>query len=110
MFLFTKKTRNIIKWFWGIFATLIILSMVVTYSGFTMLARTSTPNSSIELTEEELAQLRENASGTTTADGATVQDNIDEAVGAATSGAGSTIEEPPIPASAPTVPELRFDI
>lgn len=64
MFLFTKKTKNVVKWFWIVFATLIMLSMVFTYSGFTMLARTQTPQPQ-ELTPEILAQLQDEQGSTT---------------------------------------------
>lgn len=53
MYLFNRRTRNIIKIFWGILATLVILSMVITYSGFTMLARTQ-PSQPIEISPEDL--------------------------------------------------------
>jgi Na+/H+-dicarboxylate symporter len=53
MYLFNRRTRNVIKVFWGILATLVILSMVITYSGFTMLARTQ-PSQPIEISPEDL--------------------------------------------------------
>gem|GEM_PF-5915685 len=41
--LFHKRTKKVIKIVWGVFASLIMLSMIITYSGFTLLARTSSP-------------------------------------------------------------------
>ncbi len=32
-FLFHKKTKTAIKWIWGVFAVIIIISMVFAYSG-----------------------------------------------------------------------------
>jgi hypothetical protein len=40
MFLFNKKTRNIIKYIWIVLTVFIVLSMVLTYSGFTRLPNT----------------------------------------------------------------------
>jgi len=57
MFLFTKRTKKVIKWFWGVFAVLVILSMVFTYSGFTMLAGTGAPRTN-EIPPEVLAELQ----------------------------------------------------
>jgi Na+/H+-dicarboxylate symporter len=53
MYLFNRRTRNIIKVFWGILATLVILSMIITYSGFTMLARTQ-PSQPMDVSPEDL--------------------------------------------------------
>jgi len=53
MYLFNKRTRNVIKVFWGIFATLVIISMVFTYSGFTTLTST-TPTEPREITQDDL--------------------------------------------------------
>jgi hypothetical protein len=41
MFLYGKRTRKLIKFFWGFFAILVILSMVITYSGFTRYSHTT---------------------------------------------------------------------
>lgn len=30
--LYSKKTRNVIKWFWAVISVIIILSMVVAYA------------------------------------------------------------------------------
>jgi glucan phosphoethanolaminetransferase (alkaline phosphatase superfamily) len=38
MFLYTKRSRKIVRYLWIIFAILIIISMVVAYSGFTLIA------------------------------------------------------------------------
>lgn len=54
MYLFTKRTRNIIKGIWIVLAILVMVSMVITYSGFTMLARTESPQA-IEVSPEDLA-------------------------------------------------------
>jgi len=32
-FLFHRRTKKVIKWVWGVIATMIILGMVFTYSG-----------------------------------------------------------------------------
>jgi len=40
MFLFSKRAKKVVKYAWGAFSLLIVLSMVITYSGFTMLAGT----------------------------------------------------------------------
>jgi len=32
-FLYHKNTKKVIRWFWGVFAIIIILSMVLAYSG-----------------------------------------------------------------------------
>jgi hypothetical protein len=55
--LFNKRTRNIIKYMWAIFATLIAFSMVFAYSGFTSLSR-STQQEPIEIPAEVREQLR----------------------------------------------------
>ena len=105
MFLFNKKTRNVVKWFWGVFATLIIISMVVTYSGFTMLPGPSGGDTSVELTPEQLAALREAAAAanqaTTTSMGGT---STDMATGTEAVTTPTPVED------TPPVPELRFDI
>ena len=53
MYLFNKRTRNVIKVFWGIFASLVIISMVFTYSGFTTLSRTQT-SEPLDISPEDL--------------------------------------------------------
>ena len=53
MYLFNKRTRNMIKVLWGVLATLVIISMVVTYSGFTSLSRSQT-SEPIEVSPEDL--------------------------------------------------------
>lgn len=62
--LFNKKTRNVIKYIWGVFAVLIIFSMVTVYSGFTGLTQ-SQSSQPIELTQEELDALRTQQTGNT---------------------------------------------
>ena len=60
MFLFNKRTRKIIKYMWAFFATVIALTMVVAYSGFTSLARLSSEDQQepIEIPAEVREQLR----------------------------------------------------
>jgi hypothetical protein len=67
MFLFNKRTRNIIKYVWAVFATLIILSMVVAYSGFATLARPQPEQ--IEIPEEIRQQLQLQREGITPGEG-----------------------------------------
>ena len=56
MYLFNKRTRNIIKVIWGFLAVLIMVTMVITYSGFTMLVGTQQPTEPIEVSPEDLLQ------------------------------------------------------
>lgn len=69
MFLFNKRTRNIIKYMWGFFATLIILTMIIAYSGFATLARPQPEQ--IEIPEEVRQQLRLQQEGNATGDNPT---------------------------------------
>lgn len=55
MFLFNKRTRNIIKYMWAFFAILIILTMIIAYSGFASLAQA--PQQQIDIPPEVQAQL-----------------------------------------------------
>lgn len=48
MYLFTKRTRNTIKIVWGVLAFFVMLSMVITYSGFTRLSNTQAPPSTAQ--------------------------------------------------------------
>ncbi len=57
MFLFNKKTRNVIKYIWGFFAILIILSMVIAYSGFATLVQTPSSTETVEIPAEVREQL-----------------------------------------------------
>jgi hypothetical protein len=50
MFLFNKKTRNIIKYIWIVLTIFIVLSMVLVYSGFSSLA--GTPSASQQGTQQ----------------------------------------------------------
>jgi hypothetical protein len=43
MLLFHRRTKKAIKYVWGFISILIVLSMVVTYSGFTQLSRSTPP-------------------------------------------------------------------
>ena len=63
MFLFEKKTRNVIKYMWGFFAILIVLSMVIAYSGFASLAQTTPTGEPIEIPAEVRAQLEAQRAG-----------------------------------------------
>lgn len=54
--LFNKRSKNIIKYVWGFFATLIILTMIIAYSGFASLV--DTPQAErIDIPPEVQAQL-----------------------------------------------------
>ena len=122
MFLFTKKTKNVVKWFWIVFASLIIVSMVVAYSGFAMLASVSHTPQPHEIPPEVLAQLEEQRNGTTSPE---VQALIEQLQASGTVDVATpTIEreggEPPISApealpeptetEQPPVPQLQFDL
>ena len=64
MFLFHKKTRNVIKYIWGFFAIIIIFSMVFAFSGFGELP--SAPAEQIrpiDLSPEDIAALRQGGEG-----------------------------------------------
>ncbi len=50
MFLYNKRTRKVIKYFWGFFAILIIISMVITYSGFSRIRNQQTAQQSTQKT------------------------------------------------------------
>jgi len=64
MFLFNKRTRNVIKYMWGGFATIIILTMILAYSGFTKLTGTSSQTQEpIEIPAEVRAQLQAQQAG-----------------------------------------------
>jgi hypothetical protein len=43
MWLFSKRAKKVVKYLWGGISILIALSMIITYSGFTLLARTPAP-------------------------------------------------------------------
>ena len=55
MFLFSKRAKKVVKYAWGAFSLLIVLSMVITYSGFTMLA--GTQSATQDIPPEVLAEL-----------------------------------------------------
>jgi hypothetical protein len=97
MFLYNKRTRNVIKVVWGVFAVLIILSMIVAYGGFASLAGTGAAQpefAPIEFTEEELALLKATSSVTI----------------ATSTVSTSTIETTPPPAPTPPVQEFDFNV
>lgn len=66
MFLFNKKTRNIIKYMWSIMAILIVFSMIFAYSGFSSLSSTTTAQQTIDIPPEVQAQLELQRNGITT--------------------------------------------
>jgi hypothetical protein len=105
MFLFDKRTKKVIKIIWGIFAVLIIFSMIVAYSGFVSLVGTSA-TAPQELTPEELAQLN--------AQNVQVSDIVVSTSTTATSTGAVNIETsvPTIERQVQTepVPELRFGL
>ncbi len=53
--LFHKRTKHIIRYIWIVLSIIIILSMVVTYSGFTMLARSGNASPSTVQTDPAIA-------------------------------------------------------
>lgn len=110
MFLFTKKTKNIIKWFWIVFATLIILSMVFTYSGFTMLAGTTTPQPQ-EIPPEVLEQLLLEEESTSTTVVELTNESMERESDASSNPAEQDTMESVLPEpEQPPVPELNFSI
>jgi hypothetical protein len=67
MLLFHKRTKKAIKIVWGFISIVIVLSMVVTYSGFTMLAGTATsPPTTTDLNQEALDLLAKQQQSATT--------------------------------------------
>jgi len=70
MFLFNKRTKKIIRYIWGVFAVLIIISMVFAYSGFTAITPAAvaptTPEPSVQVTPVTIAtsSVQEAASST----------------------------------------------
>ncbi len=64
MFLFNSRTKKIIRWIWGFFAILIILSMIVVYSGFVQLATTQDQQQA-EIPDEVLEQLAQQRNAST---------------------------------------------
>jgi hypothetical protein len=109
MLLFHKRTKKAIKYIWGFISVLIVLSMVVTYSGFTMLARTPAPVPQ-ELSPEDIDLLNSGQQGTSPE----VQELIDSAT------ASNTLELAPAntqntapavsPTPAPTAPPLNLSL
>ena len=65
MFLFTKRTKNVVKWFWIFFASIIILTMIFAYSGFASLAGTAQPVAQNTIPPEVLADLEAQQNGST---------------------------------------------
>jgi hypothetical protein len=91
MFLFSKKTRNVIKYAWAVFAVLIIISMVFAYSGFVSLTSSPAPQPTpVEMPAEDLEQP------------STAEVLLDDAT--------TTPDTTPAEPAAPAVPELQFSI
>lgn len=120
MFLFSKRSRNIIKWIWGFFAVIISLTMVIAFSGFTSLATLNNQPQAQEIPPEVLAELEAQRNGTGSPEvralleefGATgtvsvATPTIDRSGAAAT---GTPEEGSSEPIVTPSVPELRFDL
>lgn len=64
MFLFHKKTRNVIKYIWGFFAIIIIFSMVFAFSGLGGLPSAPADQTRpIELSPEDIAALQQGGEG-----------------------------------------------
>ena len=108
MYLFNKRTRNAIKVLWGILAALVILSMVITYSGFTMLARTQ-PSAPVELSAEDLQR----PATTTPLDVSTLSTTSPELQPLFESirkDLASSSEPTPVAPPEPAAPPLRFDL
>jgi hypothetical protein len=114
MFLFNKRTRNIIKYLWGFFAILIVLSMVIAYSGFATLARTPADQESIEIPDDVRAQLELQKKGITNDTGASTPEEqaILDAINEGTidiSGSTTTPNENRASSTAP-IQELKLEI
>jgi len=108
MFLFHKRTKKVIKWFWGVFAILVAFSMIFTYSGFTMLARTS-PSTTQEIPPEVLAELQAQQNASTTPETEALLEQVNAS--------GSVQVTPPViertevdTPPEPVAPTLEFDL
>ncbi|MBP9749362.1 MAG: hypothetical protein KBD21_01355 [Candidatus Pacebacteria bacterium] len=112
MFLFNSRTKKVIRWLWAVFAILIILSMIIAYSGFVTLATLPT-SQSVDVPQEVLDQLaqQKNASNTPEIEALLKQLSASGTVNIAT----PTIERTPASSTPPeppkqTVPQLKFEI
>ncbi|MBP9760479.1 MAG: hypothetical protein KBD24_03915 [Candidatus Pacebacteria bacterium] len=116
MFLFTKKGKKVVKWVWGVLATLVMVSMVLTYSGITMLARTQTTPAQ-DIPPDVLAQLEAQKNASTSPELRALLDKVN-ASGTVQLGTGTvqrTGENVPVPPTTPTtppppVPQLDFSL
>jgi hypothetical protein len=107
MYLFNKRTRNAIKVLWGILAALVIISMIITYSGFTMLARTPSTEP-VELSAEDLQR-----PATTTLDVSTLSTTSPELqplLESIRKDLASSSAPTPVAPPEPQAPPLRFDL
>jgi hypothetical protein len=106
MYLFNRRTRNVIKVFWGILATLVILSMVITYSGFTMLARTQ-PTQPIDVSAEDLQRASSTLDVSTLS---TTSPEIQPLLDSIRQDLASTSEQTPTTPPEQEAPPLRFGL
>ena len=117
MFLYSKRSRKVIKWIWGVFAVLISLTMIVAFSGFTSLATLSSQPAVQDIPPEVLAELQAQQNGTGSPELRALLESLNASgtVDVAT----PTIERmqpevevaPSVPAEvAPRVPELNFSL
>lgn len=117
MFLFSKRSRKIIKWIWGFFAVVISLTMVIAFSGFTSLATLSSQPEAQEIPPEVLAELEAQRNGTGSPELRALLENLNASgtVELATPTIERTKPEveavPSEPVEvAPSVPELNFSL
>ncbi len=110
MFLFNSRTKKVIRWIWGVFATIIILSMVVVYSGFVSLARLP-EQQPVDVPPEVLEQLSQQQNASTSPE---LQQLLEQLAASNTVDiATPTIERiPPEAPQAPKepVPQLKFGL
>ncbi len=101
MFLFTKRAKRVVKYAWGGFSILIILSMVLTYSGFTRIGRTQDS----AISQEVLDELNRQRTASTTPE----TQALLNAARATSTTASSTIRLTP-PTRATTTEQLKFSL
>jgi len=94
MFLFNKKTRNIIKYAWAVFAILIIFSMVIAYSGFTSLTSAPQPTPVEAPSESASVTIEPQSTETVAGDEMEAETNPEQPVDLVPV---ETPEEPPVP-------------
>lgn len=114
MFLFNKKTRNIIKYIWIVLTILIVLSMILVYSGFSSLARTPSASQQgtqqMDIPPEVQAQLQAQKEGQpvdlgTSPEKEAVLKAIEEGrLNIDPSATGTQAQTPPTDGTAPTTP------